>query len=57
MSVISWFLGSLPPESGLIQIGTTETATQLNNRARYPTFFRVIPDDSVQIQVNRHVYE
>lgn len=47
--VVSSILGSQSPSDRFLQIGFSSTSTVLNDRAKYPNFYRVIPEDSIQI--------
>ena len=44
-------LNSRSEDELFLHISATATATTLGNRMLYPNFFRVIPDDSKQIEV------
>lgn len=45
------FSNSLPSKYQTIQVGLQVTATELNNRKKYKSLFRVFPDDRLQMKV------
>ncbi|XP_045209914.2 uncharacterized protein LOC123561530 isoform X2 [Mercenaria mercenaria] len=47
--VVSSVLGSQTLEDRLLQIGFSSTSTQLNDREKYPNYYRVAVEDRVQI--------
>lgn len=50
--VVSSILGSQIPSDRFLLLGYSSTSTVLNDRTMYPNFYRVIPEDSVQITVS-----
>ncbi|XP_052234528.1 uncharacterized protein LOC127847040 isoform X3 [Dreissena polymorpha] len=49
--VLSSILGSIAPERRLLQLGFSSSAVDLGDQTLYPNYARVIPSDSVQIEV------
>lgn len=45
------FSNSLPSKYQTIQVGLQVTATELNNRKKYKSLFRVFPDDRLQMKM------
>ncbi|KAK7500603.1 hypothetical protein BaRGS_00008178, partial [Batillaria attramentaria] len=56
-TVVSRFLGSLPAHQRLLQISGASTGKELSDKTLYPNFFRVIPPDTVQVQVMLELLE
>lgn len=48
---ISILLSSQRPTDRLIQIGYSTTASSLSNTNIYPNFYRVVPNDKIQVEV------
>ncbi|XP_076092126.1 uncharacterized protein LOC143063697 [Mytilus galloprovincialis] len=48
---ISVLLSSQRPTDRLIQIGYSTTASSLSNTNIYPNFYRVVPNDEIQVEV------
>ena len=51
----SSLIGSLPANQRILQISGSATGEQLGDKTRHPSFFRVIPPDNIQIQVEYKV--
>ncbi|KAK7473860.1 hypothetical protein BaRGS_00034911, partial [Batillaria attramentaria] len=49
--VVSRMIGSMPEDKRLLQISGSATGEALSDRTLYPSFFRVIPPDSTQVDV------
>ncbi|KAL3837213.1 hypothetical protein ACJMK2_022584 [Sinanodonta woodiana] len=49
--VVSTITGTAKPENRILQIGFSTTSATLSDSSKYPNFFRVVPDDSTQVQV------
>ncbi|XP_045209918.2 uncharacterized protein LOC123561535 [Mercenaria mercenaria] len=53
--VVSSILGSQLPSDRFLQIGFSSTSTVLNDRTKYPNYYRVIPGDSIQVDTMVHL--
>ncbi|KAL3837215.1 hypothetical protein ACJMK2_022586 [Sinanodonta woodiana] len=49
--VVSTITGTSKPENRILQVGFSTTSATLSDSSKYPNFFRVVPDDSTQVQV------
>jgi hypothetical protein len=49
--VLSSILGSQTTKDQMLQIGFSATSTKLNDRVKYPNFYRVAVEDRAQITV------
>ena len=50
--VVSRFLSSLPSSRRLLLLSGSATGEELTDRNLFSNFFRVIPPDSIQVQVS-----
>nr|KAG5709300.1 hypothetical protein BaRGS_018052 [Batillaria attramentaria] len=55
--VVSRLFGLRPREQRLLQVSGSATGRELSDKAHYPTFFRVIPPDTIQVQVMLELLE
>ncbi|KAK3607962.1 hypothetical protein CHS0354_006561 [Potamilus streckersoni] len=49
--VVSTITGSSKPENRILQVGFSTTSSSLSDFKKYPNFFSVVPNDSLQVQV------
>ncbi|KAK3607958.1 hypothetical protein CHS0354_006557 [Potamilus streckersoni] len=49
--VVSTITGTSKPIDRILQVGFSTTSATLSDSSKYPNFFRVVPDDSLQVQV------
>ncbi|KAL3837211.1 hypothetical protein ACJMK2_022582 [Sinanodonta woodiana] len=49
--VVSTITGTSKPENRILQVGFSTTSATLSDSSKYPNFFRVVSDDSTQVQV------